>query len=73
VEYFSEERNRPRVAAGEKAWKLFIDTEYQFLKGFFADDFEKIEMYKMYILNERLRILELQLAALRILRIEVEE
>jgi hypothetical protein len=73
VEYFSEERHRPRVVAGEEAWKLYLNANEQFLKSYFADDPEKIEMYKMYAQKERLRILELQLAALERLRIEREE
>ena len=73
VEYFSEERNRPRVAAGEGAWYLFLEADSLFMKSYFADEPEKYEMYKMYALKERLKILELQLTALEILRIEREE
>jgi hypothetical protein len=73
VEYFSEERNRPRVWAGEKAWKQFINVNDQFLECIFVDDVERIERYKMYTLEERLKILKLQIAALELLRIEVEE
>lgn len=73
VEYFSEERNRPRVAAGERAWSIFLDADGQFLECCFADEPEVIRMYKMYALKERLKILELQLTALEMLRIEREE
>ena|GEM_PF-5424868 len=72
MEYFAEERNRPRVYAGEDAWKRFLDVNDDFLKVHFVDDFEKINMYNMYTLQERLRILELQVPALELLRIEVE-
>jgi hypothetical protein len=73
VEYFSEERNRPRVAAGEQAWNLFVEVNYQFLICLHADNPEKVKMRNMYVLKERLKILELQLIALEILRIEREE
>jgi hypothetical protein len=72
MEYLAEERNRPRVYAGEEAWKRFLDVNDDFLKIYFADDFEKINMYNMYTLKERLRILELQVPALEMLRKEVE-
>ena len=73
VEYFSEERNRPRVVAGEEAWMLFLEENDQFLMSYFSENPEQIDMYKMYVRKERLKILELQLTALERLRIEREE
>ena len=72
MEYLAEEKNRPRIYAGEESWKRFLDVNDDFLKVYFIDDFEKINMYNMYALKERLRILELQVPALELLRKEIE-